>query len=89
MSIGDCFVVVTSEGRYWTGEAWTSVPEQAHPFAGVSDPYADAEEVSNRLRTQGVSCTVGYLLRSDVVRRSAPVKSDAIRPCMLDGQIRT
>lgn len=88
---GECFVVMNGAGEYWTGRAWSPRWQDARPFDGPGDPFADCQAAADRLGRQGgLGCCVAYLPRPEVavgqrpqlhaLRRVRGKKSDVAAP---------
>src|SRR5262245_21537578 len=65
---GSCFVVHSSAGLYWSGEAWTEDWRQALEFAfPLSDPWLACRAVCDEIRRdQGVVAAPCYFPRAKV-----------------------
>lgn len=61
MGGGDCFVVSSPDGLYWTGQGWSSKAEEAQAFTGPPDPYAACAQAVSHLEGFGHLCDVVYL----------------------------
>jgi hypothetical protein len=69
MGVGGCFVVLSSDCLYWTGERWSPKWEEALRFRGPLDPYAPCAALADRLRSLGVPCVPTYISRPEVAPR--------------------
>lgn len=58
------FVVLSGKGLFWDGADWTGELSQARRFVDGPDPWADCNEVAERLTELGISCQVAYIPRS-------------------------
>lgn len=65
---GDCFVILSSDGRYLTGAGeWMEEFEKARRFDGPRDAYSTCESVALALRNKNrLACDVAYVPRSEI-----------------------
>ena len=59
---GGCFVVRACYGRWWSGTGWVSDRGRAQRFTGSGDPWQDAEDVAEKLRSRGHTVEIEYVL---------------------------
>ncbi len=64
--MGDCFVVLSADGRFWDGKAWTDRLAQACRFDGPIDPSTACERLAIQLKDRGFPCSVAYIPRAEV-----------------------
>lgn len=60
---GDYFVIHSSDGRYWTGQEWTTKRADARRYAGRRDAYTLAAEEAATLLSAGTPCAVLHFPR--------------------------
>jgi len=60
---GDCFVVLRTDGFFWSAQGWVAEWTQARQFGGPGDPYADCLALVTRLRDGGDCCLPYYIPR--------------------------
>jgi hypothetical protein len=70
--IGGCFVVLSADGLYWTGAAWSADWKDARQWSGPGDPSADADLAVNELLLAGISCSLAYIPSTKVILAELP-----------------
>lgn len=63
---GDCFVILSPEGRYFNGRDWEEKWQQARQYAMPVEPSERCEVEANLLRGFGLPCEVAYIPRSKI-----------------------
>src|SRR5262245_49002670 len=71
---GNCFVVISGEGRYWDGSGWVDRWEDAQQFSFPDpDPWLSCENLCVGLRERlGVYCAVAHISRPEVHTGQGP-----------------
>jgi hypothetical protein len=60
--LGDCFVLVSQEGKWWTGTDWSDDPATAQRFDAEPDPDKAARNAAASIRAEtGLSCWPFYV----------------------------
>lgn len=77
---GDCFVVVTTDWQYWTGDGWSPKIEEALCFGGPLNAYSEANALAKELRRrEGRVCNAAYIPRPKVRVRKVPEVGQVLR----------
>jgi hypothetical protein len=69
---GDCFVVLSAEGLYWTGSEWVPDWQRGQQFADPVDPFSPCEALAAELRAGGIACNPAYVPAAKVYVAKAP-----------------
>jgi hypothetical protein len=73
--VGDCFVVLSTDGLYWDGEQWVGDWRAARQFATppLADPWLACERLCVKLRASlGCRCDPAYIASPEVRLTKVP-----------------
>ncbi len=74
--MSDVYMVIDTEGHYWTGEEWSPSRAQAKVWPGIDSGFDRAAKVAAHLRSQGFRALPLYVPpRSIQSRRSNSPRS--------------